>query len=267
MARAVAAVFLALAALFYLQFAIAAAFNSLTQAVLTLIGVVALATACYRVIKGQRAAPVVFIGTIPLFITQVAWSFFIDEPPIFALGRGSRQPLRHSSGSSGGTRLTRKGRPLSPEVRGTYPVNLQVGHLQVHRNCVSRFMPRRFETDLLMRTGHLDPSTFFPGLAGLQSCWCVTPVGRVPPLISSPSDVLRDLVSPCCRVTATAENPQVGSLISPAEALGGDVIDLKIRLRTTEAAALLLGKDAGTDGWPPAAVVHVRARWSPQLPT
>ena len=87
-ARVLAAGFLGLAALFYLQFAIAAAFNSLTQAALTLIGAGALATACYRVIKGQRAAPVVFIGTVPLCIVQIAASLFIDEPLIFAFGSG-----------------------------------------------------------------------------------------------------------------------------------------------------------------------------------
>ena len=87
-ARAVAAVFLALAALFYLQFAIAAAFNSLTQAALTFIGAGALATACYRVIKLQRAAPVVFLGTVPLCVVQIWASLFIDEPLIVAFASG-----------------------------------------------------------------------------------------------------------------------------------------------------------------------------------
>ena len=87
-ARAIAAVILALTALFYLQFAIAAAFNSLTQAALTSIGAGALATACYRVIKGRRAAPVVFIGTVPLCIVQIWASLFIGEPLIFAFASG-----------------------------------------------------------------------------------------------------------------------------------------------------------------------------------
>jgi hypothetical protein len=87
-ARVIAAVFLALAALFYLQFAIAATFNSLTQAALTLIGAGALATATFRIIKHQRAAPAVFIGTVPLCIAQIAWSLFVDEPLIFAFASG-----------------------------------------------------------------------------------------------------------------------------------------------------------------------------------
>ncbi len=87
-ARVLVAVFLALAALFYLQFAISAAFNSLIQAALTLIGAAALATATFRVIKHKRAAPVVFIGTVPLCGAQIAASLFIDEPLIFALGSG-----------------------------------------------------------------------------------------------------------------------------------------------------------------------------------
>jgi hypothetical protein len=83
-----AGVLLALGALFYLQFALGAAFNSLTQAALTLIGAGALATASFRVIKHQRAARVVFIGTVPLCIFQIAASLFIDEPLIFAVGSG-----------------------------------------------------------------------------------------------------------------------------------------------------------------------------------
>lgn len=87
-APVLAAVFLALAALFYLQFALAAAFNSLSQAALTLIGAGALATASFRVIKHQRAARVVCIGTAPLCIFHIAASLFIDEPLIFAVGSG-----------------------------------------------------------------------------------------------------------------------------------------------------------------------------------
>jgi hypothetical protein len=88
MGHVIAAVLLAIAALFYLQFAIAAALNSVTQAALTLIGAGALAIASYRVIKHQRAAPVVFFGTVPLCIAQLAWSLFIDEPLVFAVGSG-----------------------------------------------------------------------------------------------------------------------------------------------------------------------------------
>ncbi len=84
--RRLGAVGLAVAAPLYLNFAVTAISQSLTQAILVFCGTLGLAAGSVRRFRGQGAAMVVLAGTLPVFVLQVAAIFIFDEEsPIFVV--------------------------------------------------------------------------------------------------------------------------------------------------------------------------------------
>jgi hypothetical protein len=78
-ARRLAAVaVLVFGCLFYLQFGLQALVHHLPQGILALVGAIALGWGAVRSGRGQQAAPVVFLGTVPVLILHAAMT--LEDP-------------------------------------------------------------------------------------------------------------------------------------------------------------------------------------------
>jgi hypothetical protein len=81
---------LSIAALLYLQFGITAARIGIwSQAIPVIVASLSLAAGAYKISQDQRAARIVFWGTLPAWLFHIAATFIVtDESPIFAVFTG-----------------------------------------------------------------------------------------------------------------------------------------------------------------------------------
>jgi peptidoglycan/LPS O-acetylase OafA/YrhL len=85
-ARVGGGVLLAMTGLLHLQFAVQAIAQAPPQGALAFVAAGALALGSYRVFRGQPAAAVVFLGTVPLFLLHIPVTILDrSESPIFLI--------------------------------------------------------------------------------------------------------------------------------------------------------------------------------------
>lgn len=96
--RSVGAVFLGLAALFYLQFGLQALFQFPPQGILALVGAFGLARAAFLTVRRRRpVSALVFVGTVPLLVLHAVMTliepgelpFLIGSAPVPVVAGGA----------------------------------------------------------------------------------------------------------------------------------------------------------------------------------